>query len=128
VPKHFKTFVAILMAVLALGIWTPQPACAVGTSDVGKTCCCTESPIRKCQPDKPCNQSCTLAQVQTFDKQLPARTALGTSLYGGSLLFSIAPIKIKYLVFVPIAHQRDLNTSPPFGGAPPQAVLCLWLI
>jgi hypothetical protein len=54
--------------------------------------------------------------------------ALVPSSHGGTLLFSIAPTKIKYLVLVPVLHQRDLNASPPFGGAPPQAMLRLWLI
>jgi hypothetical protein len=126
VADRFKSFVAILMAVLALGIWTPQTACAAGASEAGKSCCCTENPICKCQPDMPCKQSCTLAQVKTFDKQLPARTTLAPS--ARALLFLITPTKIKFLVTVPVAYRRDWNVSPPFGGNPPQAVLRLWLI
>jgi hypothetical protein len=125
---RFKTCVAILMAVLALGFWTPQPACATGTPETAKTCCCAECPASKCPIDKPCNPSCTLAQAQAFDKQLPARMVLGKSLCGGLLLFSIAPIKTKYPVFVPDIRQRDLNASPPFGEVSPQAMLRLWLI
>jgi hypothetical protein len=128
VVARFKTFVQILMAVLALGICNPQAACAAGTSEAGKTCCCTESPTGKCQPDKPCKQSCTLIQVQAFDKQVPARMALAPLPQGDAFLFSIAPTKVKYLVLVPVAHRRELNASPPFGGSPPQAMLCLWLI
>jgi hypothetical protein len=127
VVVRFKTLVKILMAVLALGIGVPQPGCVAGISEAGKACCCTESPICKCHPDKLCNQSCTQNQVQTFDKQLPARGARA-SLHGDILLFSIAPTKVKYLVLVPAVHQRDLDASPPFGGSPPQARLCLWLI
>ena len=128
VAVHFKTFVQVLMAVLALGVVNPQPACAAGTVEVGKTCCCTGSPVCKCHPDKPCKQSCTLAQVRIFDKQLPGRMVVASSPHGATLLFSTALTKIKYLVLVPVAHQRDLNASPPFGGSPPQARLCLWLI
>ncbi len=123
---HLKTFVLILMAVLALGVYSPQPACAAGTSEAGKTCCCTGSPVCKCHPDEPCKQSCTLVQVHTLDKQIPNKTAFTPS--GGILLYSIASTKIKYSVLVPVAYQRNLNASPPFGGRPPQAMLRLWLI
>jgi hypothetical protein len=58
---------------------------------------------------------------------MPTRTTLA-SLAGHALLFSNAFTTIKYPVFVPVARQRDLNASPPFGGAQPQAMLRLWLI
>jgi hypothetical protein len=53
---------------------------------------------------------------------------LAPSLYGGALLFLIAPTKVKYLALVSVALRREVNSSPPFGGSPPQARLCLWLI
>ena len=126
---RFKTFGQILMIVLALGIGNPQPACAAGTTEAGKTCCCTGGPICKCHPDKPCKQSCTfVVQVQAFDKQMPARMALVPSPHGATLLFSIAPTQVRYFALVSVAHRREWNASPPFGGTPPQAMLCLWLI
>ena len=121
-----KTFIQILMAVLALGVSSPQPVCAAGTSEVGKTCCCTGSPVCKCQPDKPCKQSCTLVKVQAFDKQMPARLTFGSE--ANLLVFLSAPTTIKHPVAAPIISRRDANASPPFGGAPPQAMLRLWLI
>jgi hypothetical protein len=127
VVVHLKTFVQILMAVLALGVSSPEPACAAGTSEPGKTCCCTGAPVCNCHPDKPCKQSCALVQVHAFDKQIPNKTAFTPS-YLGVLLFSIAPAKIKYPVLAPLAPQRNVNASPPFGGSPPQAMLRLWLI
>jgi hypothetical protein len=127
VVVRLKTFVQILMAVLALGISSPQPACAAGTSEAGKTCCCTDVPVCKCHPDKPCEQSCTLAQTHAVDKQIATRTTLASSPCGNAL-FSIATAEIKYPVFAPAALQRNLNASPPFGGSPPQAMLRLWLI
>jgi hypothetical protein len=128
VAVRFKIFIHFLMAGLALGICDPRPACAAGTFEAGKTCCCTGSPVCKCHPDKPCKQSCTLAQVRAFDKQMPARTAVALSPRGDTFLFSIAPTKVKYFVFVPVVHRRDMDALPPFGGGPPQARLCLWRI
>jgi hypothetical protein len=127
VVVHLKTFVQILMAVLALGIYSPEPACAAGTSEPGKMCCCTGDLVCKCHPDKPCKQTCALVQVHTFDKQIPNKTAF-TPTYLGTLLCSIAPTKVKYPVLAPLARQRSVNASPPFGGSPPQAMLRLWLI
>ncbi len=124
---HFKTFVQVLMAVLALGISIPEPACAAGTAQPGKTCCCSGSPTCKCHPGQPCKQSCTLVQVHALDKQLPGKPALAAS-YSDVLLYWIAPTTIKYLVLVPVARERNVNVSPPFGGSPPQAMLRLWLI
>ena len=126
VTVRFKTLVQVLMAVLALGIFDPHPACAAGTAEEGKSCCCTGTPVCQCHPDEPCKQLCALAQVQLFDKQLPAR--LTASPLGGTFLFSIPATKIKYLSFIRVARQRELNAPPPFGGSPPQARLCLWLI
>ena len=127
VVAPLKTFVQILMAVLALGICPSQPVCADATLEAGKTCCCTECPSCKLHHDPPCKQSCTLTQVQTFDKQLPSRTAFAPY-SGSSFFFPAVPTKIKYLALVSVVHRRDLNTSPPFGGSSPQAMLRLWLI
>jgi hypothetical protein len=123
-----KTFIQILMAVLALGVSSPQPVCAAGASEAGKVCCCTGSPVCKCHPDKPCKQSCTLVKVQAFDKQISARLALMPGSEATLLFFWAVPTKIKYPVVAPIVSRRDTNASPPFGGAPPQAMLRLWLI
>src|SRR5260221_5045514 len=113
------------MAVLSLGTGNPQPACAAGTSEAGKTCCCTGNPICKCHPERPCKQSCTLARAQAFDKQIPARTAPAPSPQSDTLLFTIASTRIKYLILAPLAHRRDLKSSPPFGGAPGPARVSL---
>jgi len=125
---RFKTFTQILMAVLALGMSSPQPVCAAGTSEVEKNCCCSGGPVCKCHPGTPTKQSCVSTPVQVFDKQLPGRIASVSSLHGNSLLFSIAPTEFKYLVLVSATRHRDLDASPPFGSSPPQAMLCLWLI
>ena len=124
---RFKTFVQILMAVLALGMGYPQSACAAGTPEVGKACCCTDN-LSKCHSEKPCKPFCAHVQVQAIDKQLPARMALASSPHGNTLLFSITPTRVKHLVLVSVPHRGALNVSPPFGGSPPQARLCLWLI
>jgi hypothetical protein len=116
------------MVVLALGTGAPQPACVAATPEAGMACCCTQSPVCQCERAKPCQQLCALAQVQALDKQIPVRVTFASSLHGDSFLYSIAPTKIKYLALVPVVHQRELNASPPFGGSPPQAVLCLWVI
>jgi hypothetical protein len=125
---RFRTFVQIVMAVLALGICTPQSVCATGTPEAGKTCCCTESPTCGCLPGKPCEQSCALAQVPIFDKQLPGRNTVAPAAHGYFLLFTIAPIAISHPAFVCAFRQGHTNASSPFGGSPPQARLCLWLI
>jgi hypothetical protein len=128
VAVRLKTFFQILMAVLALGMGYPQSACAAGTPEAGKTCCCADNP-GKCHSENPCKPSCAHVQVQVIiDKQLPARMALAPSPHGNTLLFSIAPTTVKYLVLVSVVHRGALNASPPFGGSPPQARLCLWLI
>ncbi len=128
VTAHVKTFIQVLMTALAIGIYSPQATCVVATSDPGKSCCCTGSLICKCHPDKPCNQSCTLIQVQPLDSQIPARIMPLQSSCDSSLLCPILPTKVKYSSLLTIAYKRALNTSPPFGGSPPQASLCLWLI
>jgi hypothetical protein len=130
VAVHFKSFVQILMAVLALGIYIhiPEPACAAGTSEVGKTCCCTGSPVCKCHPDKPCKQSCTLVKVRApLDKQLPTRS-LATASHGLVPLFAITLSKVTYAPIVPVVAKRAIDTSPPLRGDSPQAVLRVWLI
>src|SRR5579871_3302457 len=124
---HFKTFIQVLMATLMLGVYCPQPACAAGTSEPGKTCCCTGSSVCDCHPDKPCKQSCTLVQVHTLDKQLPSKPT-PTTCSGSVLLCLIAPTKISYPAHSSIVRQRHVNVSPPFGGSPPQAMLRLWLL
>ena len=124
VARRLKTFIAILMAVLAVGIPMPQSAFATATRDAGNTCCGSEGSTCKCPPAAPCSSSCSHVLVQISDKQLPARTTL----HGGSLLFLLASIKIEYPAFVPVVVERNVNVSPPFGGSPPQAVLRLWLI
>jgi hypothetical protein len=113
------------MAVLALGFSDAQPLCATGTPEAGKSSCCAESPACNCHPDKPCKPSCSL--LQTFDKQVPARTAF-SPIRGGHLVFSTPPIIVKYPVFTPVISRRASDSSPPFGGGPPQAMLSLWLI
>jgi len=123
----FRTFVQILMAVLALGVWMPQSACAAGTTEEGKTCCCTQSPTCECPPAQPCKESCVLAQVQIFDKQLSGRNATAPTA-PGYLHSAIASIKVGHSALVPLSRERETNASLLFGGNPPQARLCLWLI
>ncbi|MEJ0000875.1 MAG: hypothetical protein WDO13_17930 [Verrucomicrobiota bacterium] len=103
---HFKSFVQVLMAVLALGIYSPEPACAAGTTAPGKTCCCTGSSACKSHTVQPCKESCTLADSRTLDKQIPAKPLLTVS-YGDVLLYLIAPTRIKYPVFVAPDPQTD---------------------
>jgi hypothetical protein len=128
VALHFKTFIQILMAVLALGMVDPQATCAAGASETGKVCCCTHSPVCRCHAGVPCKKSCTLVQAQApLNKQLP-RAALLATPHESVFLFAIAWATVSYPVFVPVIHQRELNASPPFGGSPAQAVLRLWRI
>ncbi len=124
---HFKTFMAILMAVLALGLGQPQTACAAGMSETAKSCCSTATTNCQDHPDQACHHACAVARAQSLDKQAPARTTL-TSLHGIVFLFSFAPTPINHLVPAAVAHRRELTASPPFGGNPPQAMLRLWLI
>jgi hypothetical protein len=129
VVLRFKSFVQILLAVLALGMADPSVACAAGSSETGKVCCCTHSPVCKCHAETPCKKSCTLAHAQApFDKQLSSKTALVTAPHGFTFLFAITFVKVNYPAFVPVIHQRELDASPPFGANPTQAVLRLWLI
>jgi hypothetical protein len=129
VVLRFKSFVQILLAVLALGTIDSSVACASGTSEKGKVCCCTHSASCKCHSGTPCKKSCTLAHAQApFDKQLSSKTALVTSPHGFIFLFAVTLAKVSYPVFVPVIHQRERDASPPFGGHPAQAVLRLWLI
>jgi hypothetical protein len=128
VTLHFKRFVQILLAVLALGMIDPSVGCAAGTSETGKVCCCTHSSVCKCPAGTPCKKSCTLVQAQVpLDKQLP-RAALLATPHHFVFLFAIAWANVSYPVFVPVIHQPEPDTSPPFGGHPAQAVLRLWLI
>jgi hypothetical protein len=128
VALHFKSFVQILMAVLALGMVDPQAACAAGMAEPGKICCCTHSPVRKCHAGTPCKKSCPLVQAQApLNKQLP-RAALLATPHESAFLFAIAWANVSYPVFVPVIHQRESDASPPLGGKPAQAVLRLWLI
>lgn len=128
VVVRVKTFIQILMAVLSLGVSSPLPVCAAGMPETGMPCCCAVSSSCKCHSDEPCKTSCEVSQAQAFDKQLPARTAFKPFHNGCGLLFSIAPVTIKYLVPAPVVSRRDSDASPPFCGGPPQAILRLWLI
>ena len=82
----------------------------------------------ECRPDTGCTPSCALTHAPVFDKQLSSRIGLRDLSGGIPWLAFLAPVTIKYPAFVPIAHERYVNVSPPFGGSPPQAVLRLWLI
>ncbi len=128
VVVRFKLFVQILMAVLALGICAPQSACAAGASTVKMTCCCTENSTCACQSDKPCKESCSLAPVHVFDKQMTARVGVTSSRHSNTFLYSIALINARNLALNPVVSQQESNPSPPFGGSPPQAMLRLWLL
>jgi hypothetical protein len=128
VVRHCNNFVAILIAVLTLGVGTPQTLCAAAVPSPAACCCCSESCGASCQPEKPCPSSCKAAQVQTFDQQLPGRALTGASIPGAHLLFLLTGVKVTYPAFVSVVRPRDVNVSPPFGGRPPQAVLRLWLI
>jgi hypothetical protein len=125
---RFKSFVQILLAVLALGMIDPSVGCAAGTSETGKVCCCTHSSVCKCHTGTPCKKSCTLVQAQApVDKQLP-RAALVATPHPFVFLFAVAWANVSYPVFVPVIRQREPDASPPLGGKPAQAVLRVWLI
>lgn len=120
-----KAFVQILMAVLALGTYAPQPVCASGTSEAGKICCCTGSPVCKCHSDKPCKQSCALVKAQAFDKQIPARIVRTASPQSNALLYSISPTKVKDLDLasvsldgngMPRRHSVAVRLKPGFAS------------
>jgi hypothetical protein len=123
-----KMLVQIVMTVLAVGMSVPTPASLAATPEPVKTCCSAESASCPCPTSQPCSTSCTLHQAQDFDKQIPARTARAYAPIGDTLLYALAPTPVKILALVPVAHQREWNASPPFGGSPPQALLCLWRI
>ena len=122
-----RTFVQILMAVLALGVYAPQPVCASGSSEPGKICCCTGTPVCHCHPGTPCKKSCALVKVQALDKQVSNRVTFATS-PGFTLLFAITRTRLIYPVLAPVFRPRESDASPPFGGSPPQSVMCLWRI
>ena len=124
---RMKAFLQILMAILALGLPSPQPACAAANSPSAGASPCAECACCKLPHGQPCQQSYTATQVQTLDKLLPSRTSLEKH-SGAYFLFSIASVKIKYPVLASVVQRRSLNASPPFGGGPPQAVLRLWRI
>jgi hypothetical protein len=112
VAARFKTFVQILMAVLALGISNPQPACAAaGTSaGDGKHLLLHGKPGLQ-MPSRACpgKQSCAFSPVQAFDKQMPARMAALRHPSRRHPLFSIAPARVKYFVLVPMAHRLGIE-------------------
>ena len=128
VDVRVKTFINILMVVLALLTGMPQAACIGGTPDAVRNCCCTGEPVCKCQPEKPCLPACARAQDQASDMQAPARAARGLFASDHGLLFPIAPTKIRYFVLNPAVRRPDSNAAPPGSGAPPQALLCLWRV
>ena len=117
------------MAVLALGLIDPQAICFAGAAEPGKTCCSAESSACQCPSDLQCGQSCPLVKQQApLDKQVPTRTTSVASAHGLVALFFLAVSKVSYPAFAPAIQKRELDTSPPFGGSPPQAILRVWLI
>jgi hypothetical protein len=124
VVGHFKSCIAVLMSVLAIGIWTPLPACAA-IDQASPSCCSPEGQCHS-QPNALCGQSCVLTHVPSSDLQAPSRMAVGSA--APYLPLTIAPVEIEFPAFVSVVRTREANTSPPFGGGPPQAVLRLWLI
>jgi len=42
VVVSLKIFLQVLLGILVLGLGAPQTVCAAGTSDAGKTSCCSE--------------------------------------------------------------------------------------
>jgi hypothetical protein len=125
---RFRSFVAILMAVLALGITLPQPACAAGTSKLAKPCCCAEGSACAGQPTMPCKESCILKTPQAPDKQVSVRGEFAPSSGNGTFLFSIVPTEIKYFVSASLAFRSGASPSLFLANSPPQAALCLWRI
>jgi hypothetical protein len=123
-----KTLLQIAMAILALGVYSPDSACASDSGTPVLGCCCGTDGACDCPVHTPDKSGCTVARSAALDKQLSARTVSTTSLRNAACLFSIAPASIKYLAFVPQVPRRDVNVSPPFGGSTPQALLRLWLI
>jgi len=129
VALRFKTFVQILMAVLALGISLPQPACAVGKSEPGKACCCcADDQACASHSGTPCPNACALTTAQPLDKQAPGRMASVPSPGMGLLLFSIVPNRVNYFSPLPHASSWGVNASRFLASSPPQAALCLWRI
>jgi hypothetical protein len=124
---RIRAFFPVLMMVLALGFPSPPSVCTAGTLEPGLMCCCTGTPVCQCLPDRACKQSCTLNQVQSWDKQTPIRTAQfsGTSPVP---LVVIVPTKLKYFVSSPSIRGCESKAALPFEGSPPQARLCLWRI
>lgn len=129
VADRLRSFIAVLMAILALGFGTPVPSCAAThlTPTSSCSCCCCSEFSAKYAPKVPCKQSCSLVYVQGADKQLPARPA--TEPTAKSQLFAFAPVEITYPTVLSVLRIRSINFSPPFGSSsPPQAVLRLWQI
>jgi hypothetical protein len=124
VVARLRTFLQVLMAVMALGIYDPSMPCAAAAPMDGMSCCCVASPDCKCPSDSPCQQSCTSSQTSTIDKQLPTRPVS----LGATVLTSILWSRIEYPAFVPAFARRDIYASPLLSGGPPQARLCLWLV
>ena len=126
---RLKTLVQILVALLMLGSDIPQPVCAAGTSQADKPCCgCCAGMPGSCHQNKSSKSSCMQNQVQTFDKQVPARTANRSFASIPVLLFLVAPIKLNCLVNGPSILFRNSIAALPFSGGPPHALLCLWRI
>lgn len=116
------------MAVLALGLGAPQSVCVAVQPDPAKTCCCTESPICKCQPGLPCRQACTLVRAPSLDKQAPARVVEACALSPQQFLYSIVPVAISsFALNCPIRSWSN-DAALPRSSSPPQAVLCLWRV
>jgi hypothetical protein len=124
----FKIFVQVAMILLALDLPSPGAVCATGLSQVAKSSCCNCGMVCKCHHDKSGSNSCNVARAPSSDKSIPARSALAPSPRVDASLFTMVPARAREWVFLSAFHRPGLNASPPFGGSPPQAMLCLWLI
>jgi len=123
VLPRVRTLLQILLAVLALGLYSPEPACALGASDHATTCCCTGNSAGKCHSSQPCQPACAFGQEHAPDKQVPARTA---SVPAAAILALFAFTSPDHSLF--LSPVRELKAVPLFAASPPQSRLCLWRI
>jgi hypothetical protein len=125
VIARIKSALQVLMIVLALGTAFPATLSFAGSAP-GECISCSCCPAA--HPDKPCEPSCAFTHLPASDAQLAARGIFTPPAKGSVLLFSIADTKVRSSAHDSVIPRWERDFSPPFGGSPPQAVMCLWLI
>jgi len=120
---RFKAFVLFLVALPILAINLPQPVCAE-TGTPGMSCCDASG---ACRPGQPCDQACDARQLPATDIQVASTVVFSPSALT-PILLSFVDDKAASAATSSVVPRWERDFSPPFGGSPPQSVMCLWRI